>query len=231
MRTNAARWLAFAAFLAAALIVLMPMRLALGWLGLARAGLTARDAHGTVWSGGLDEAALGPVPIGDVRARLGALPLLFGHARVALSRSDPDPLAGTIDVSRHGFGVRRATGRIAAGALLAPAPVASIDLADVSAEFADGRCISASGQISATLAGPLAAVMPGLTGQATCENEAVLIPLAGGGGRIDLRLGANGRYRLDARVTGANEAVAGALQGAGFSPVPGGYALHRDGAL
>jgi len=226
-----ARWLASAAFLVAALIVLMPMRLALDWSGLARSGLTARDASGTIWSGRLDEAALGPVPIGDVKARLGLVPLFVGHVRVALSRSDPDPLAGTIDISRHGFGIRRATGRIAAGALLAPAPIASIDVTGISADFANGRCISASGQASATLAGPLAAVMPGLAGQATCENEAVLIPLAGGGGRIDLRLGADGRYRLDAQVSGANEAIAGALQGAGFRPVSGGFAFHREGAL
>ena len=225
------RWLAFAAFFVAALVLLMPMRVALDWFGLDRSGLSARDATGTVWSGRIEEAALGPVPIGDVKAALAVMPLFIGHARVAMSRTDPDPVTATVDVSYRGFAIRRATGRFAAGRLLAPAPVASIDLTEVSAAFANGRCVAASGQAGATLAGPLAVTLPALSGQVSCENEWVLIPLAGGGARIDLRIAMDGRYRIDMQVAAVNEAVAAALQASGFRPAPGGYAIHRAGAF
>ena len=104
-------------------------------------------------------------------------------------------------------------------------------LHEVSAAFANGRCVAASGQAGATLAGPLAVTLPALSGQVSCENEWVRIPLAGGGGRIDLRIAVDGRYRIDMQVAAVNEAVAAALQAGGFRPAPGGYAIHRAGAF
>jgi general secretion pathway protein N len=231
MNMRRARWLVFAVALVAALAALMPLRLALGWSGLARGGLSARAATGTIWHGTLRDAAFGPIALGDVEARLSAPPLLWGHARLALSRADADPLAGRLDVSRRGVSVEGATGRIGAGVLFAPAPIDGVTLDDVAVAFADGRCVSASGRVRAMPSGPIAAMLPGLAGSPRCDGDAVVLPLAAGNGRIDLRLAADGRYRIEATVSGVSPALAGTLEAAGFRPSGGGYALRREGAL
>ena len=43
---------------------------------------------GSVWLGALKEAQFGPVPLGDVDARLNPLPLFLGRARLSLARRD-----------------------------------------------------------------------------------------------------------------------------------------------
>ena len=78
----------FLAALAFALVALLPLRVAAGWFGLDGRGLSAREASGSLWSGALKEARFGPVPLGDVRARLELLPLLLGRARLRLSRDE-----------------------------------------------------------------------------------------------------------------------------------------------
>ena len=98
MSGGRARITAFAFALAAALAVFLPMRLALA--GFGASGLSARAVNGSVWHGTLADAALGPVSLGTIDARLKALPLLTGHARIALARSDPDPFAATLDLLR-----------------------------------------------------------------------------------------------------------------------------------
>ena len=61
---------------------LLPLRLAIGWLGLDARGFAAREAIGSLWLGGVREAEFGPVPVGDVDARLATWPLLIGRARI-----------------------------------------------------------------------------------------------------------------------------------------------------
>src|SRR5204862_208371 len=60
----------FAAMLVVALIVFLPMRLALGATGLADQGLSARRVGGTIWGGSLLEARFGDVALGDLRVSL-----------------------------------------------------------------------------------------------------------------------------------------------------------------
>lgn len=229
MSPRAARWLGFAAAFAIGLVLLMPLSIALGWSALADAGLMARKARGTVWRGELVDAAFGPVALGDLDTRLSALPLLLGRTRLSLSRVGSDPFAATVEASRGGVAIRHATGRIATGTLFAPAPMERLELDNVSARFEQGRCVDASGDVRAMPAGPLVAVLPGLSGAARCDGEALLLPLAAGGGRIDLRLFADGRYRIEARVVATTPALAAALEAAGFSASERGYVLQRAG--
>lgn len=226
MSGGRARITAFTVALVAALIVFLPMRLALA--GFGASGLSARAVSGSVWHGTLADAGLGPVPLGTIDARLKALPLLAGHARIALARSDPDPLALTLDLSPRGFGVAHARGHIPAAALFGNLPIAGLDLDDVSAAFADGRCTAASGTVRAALAGPLAG--PALSGEARCDGAALLVPLAGAAGGIDVRVFADGRDSLSATIRGGGS-LGAALRGAGFAEVPGGAALRRDGTF
>jgi general secretion pathway protein N len=184
------------------LIALLPLRFALGWLGFADKGLAAREATGSVWLGALAEARFGTLPLGDVATRLRVLPLLVGRARLDLEQAD-DGLKGAVTVSRHGFGIDDASGRIEAPAL-ADLPPPTLDLADLSVRFGDGQCIHAEGLVKARFAGELGSVplVAGFSGEARCDGQALLLPLVSQSGseRLELRLFADGRYRIDAAL-------------------------------
>ncbi len=224
----------FAVLFVLALVATLPLRVAAGWLGLDERGLAARMATGSVWSGRLSEAQLGRVPLGDLAARLRALPLLTGSARVVLARpGELDSFDGALSVSPGGFGVDGMTGRLRVAALFAPLPISAIELEGVSAGFTGGQCRRAEGQVRAMLAGEIAGLsLPsGFTGTATCADDAVLIPLASQTGmeRLALRLFADGRYRIDLNVRPTNETMRAALSAAGFTAGEGGFTRHVDG--
>lgn len=202
----------FLAALAFALVALLPLRVAAGWFDLGGRGLSAREASGSLWSGALKEARFGPVPLGDLRARLELFPLLLGRARLSLSRDEAQGrLEGAVMVSRNGFGIEDLTGQIRLGALFAPAPLATLDLADVSARFEGGLCESAEGQVRAGLGGELAA--SSLAGVARCAEGALLLPLAGQSGaeRLDLRIHADGRWWIEAALGASVRRIEGSF--------------------
>ncbi len=184
------------------LAALLPLRFALDWLGYADKGLAARDTRGSVWLGALTEARFGTTRLGDVATRLRVLPLLIGRARLDLEQGDGG-LKAAVTVSRHGFGIDDATGRIEAGAL-ADLPPPTLDLADLSVRFGDGLCVHAEGMVTARFAGELVGVplTAGFSGEARCDGQAVLLPLVSqsGGDRLDVRLFTDGRYRIDAAL-------------------------------
>lgn len=224
----------FAAVFVLALIATLPLRVAAGWLGLDDRGLAAREAAGSVWSGRLSEAQLGRAPLGDLSARLRVLPLLIGKARVALARpGELDPFEGALTASPGGFGIDDMSGRLRVAALFAPLPISAIDLEGVSAGFSGGRCSRAEGQVRAMLSGEIAGIgLPsGFTGNVTCVEDAVLIPLASQTGmeRLALRLFADGRYRIDLIIRPTDEAMRAALTAAGFTAGNGGFARHIEG--
>jgi general secretion pathway protein N len=181
------------------LAALLPLRLALDWFGYADKGLVAREARGSIWLGALAEARFGTVPLGDVATKLRFLPLLVGQARLDLQEADEGLRAG-VTVSRHGFALDDATGRIEAPAL-ADLPPPTLDLSDVSVRFGDGLCVHAEGLVKARFAGELVGVplTAGFSGEARCDGPAMLLPLASqsGGDRLEIRLFADGRYRID----------------------------------
>ncbi len=232
IRLPLARSLLLLAFFLFALVALLPMRLAVAGLGFAERGLSARAATGSVWLGALQEARVGPVALGDVRARLNLLPLLLGRARLTLSGTDEaSPFNGAATVSRHGFGFEDVTGRFRIGGADGPLALSSLDLSDVSVGFAGGRCTRAEGRVRAAAAGDLAGLAPGLAGNARCADDALLIPLAGESGavRLDIRLFADGRYRLDLLVRTDDAAARARLAAAGFRAGARGYAMQVGG--
>ena len=217
-----------------ALVALLPLRLALDWLALDDRGFAAREAKGSIWLGAVSEAQLGVVPLGDLAAGLRTLPLFVGRARVDLERQDEaDRFEGSATVSRHRFGFDDVTARLEIGAALAPLPVASLDLSDVSASFADGLCSSAEGLVTANLAGDIGGVsVPGgLSGNARCEEGALLLPLASSSGmeRLDIRLFEDGRYRLALIVRPSDDIMRDRLIAAGFGLTGEGYAFTAEG--
>jgi len=87
----------FLAAFAFAMVALIPLRTGAGWVG---SGLAAREASGSIWLGMLKEARFGPVPLGDLKARLNILPLFLGRARLSLSREGEGqgPFEGALTV-------------------------------------------------------------------------------------------------------------------------------------
>ncbi len=217
-----------------ALVALFPLRLGLDWLSLDERGLAAREARGSIWLGALSEAQLGSVELGDLQARLRTWPLFLGRARVDLERGgDGDPFEGSITVSRHHFGIDDVTGRLDVGSALAPLPIASLDLTDVTAHFTDGQCSRAEGLVKAGIAGAMAGLsLPAaLGGAARCDEGALLLPLASSSGMeaLNLRLHEDGRYEVELAVRPADDQMRDRLLASGFSLTANGYVLSARG--
>ncbi len=216
------------------LVALIPLGLAIHWLGLDARGLAAREAEGSVWLGALREAQLGPAPIGDVSARLNSLPLFLGRARVSLARVDEtQPFEGAVTISRHGFGFDDATGQLRLGALLAPLPINAIQFEGVSIGFASGLCSRAEGRVRAMASGDVGgmSLSSGLGGNASCAGDAALLPLVGQSGmeQLNIRLFADGRYRVELLVRSQDAALGQRLVAAGFTAGNGGFARVVEG--
>ena len=189
----------FAALFAIALVAFLPLRLVVGGSGLA-----AREASGSVWSGSLKEARIGPAVLGDLNARVAPLPLLTGRMRIDLSRPSaaPDRLSGALIVSRNRRAVEGATGLVPIQALAGPLPLTSIELTDVTVRFSDGTCDRAEGMVRANLsAGPAGTNLPAsLSSTLRCDRGAALVPfvVGGTGGRVELRIFGDGRFEIGA---------------------------------
>jgi general secretion pathway protein N len=179
---------------------------------------------------------VGPVALGDVEARLSFFALLIGRARLSLDGADEDaPLEGAALVTRHGFGFEDVTGRFRLGALASPLAITTLDLQDVSAGFTSGRCTRAEGRVRAQVAGQVAGIglASGLTGNARCASDALLLPLVSQSGmeQVNIRLFADGRYRLELLVRTSDAAIGARLAVAGFRPSGRGHVLRVDGSF
>ncbi len=234
IRLPLGRSLFFVCALLFSLVALFPLRVAVDWLALGDRGFAAREARGSIWLGALSEAQFGPIALGDLRAGLRTLPLVLGRARVDLERAeDEDPFRSGLTVSRHSFGIDDMTARLDIGSALAPLPVTSLDLTDVSARFADGICASAEGSVKAEVrqAGGLG-LAGGFTGNARCQEGALLLPLVSQTGMeaLNLRLFENGSYEVELAMRPIDPTAARALLLAGFSAAPNGaYTLRSRG--
>ena len=57
----------------------LPLRLAVGMAGLEGSRFSAKAITGSVWSGRIEGAQIGPFPLGDLDAGVRFLPLLTGR--------------------------------------------------------------------------------------------------------------------------------------------------------
>jgi general secretion pathway protein N len=233
VRLPLGRGLFFLAAFAFSLVALLPLRLALDWFGLAERGLAAREATGSVWNGALLESQLGAFEMGDLGARLRLLPLLVGRARLDVEAVEGDGFKGGLTRAGAGFGLDDVTARLRPGAG-GPIPLATLEATDLSVRFSGGRCRSADGRVRAALAGEVAGIaFPPLAGNARCDGDALLLPLAGPSGvqGLELRLWASGRYRADLLARPSEEGARERLGAAGFRPVGDNHVLRVSGEL
>ncbi|MFZ2998525.1 type II secretion system protein N [Sphingobium sp.] len=220
-----------------ALLIFLPMRVALGLAGLERLGVAAREVRGTVWSGRIDQLMLGDMPMGSVRAGLSPLSLLAGRARFDIARNNglPDDVAGALTVGFGRIGIDDVTGSVPLGRSFAPLPLASLHLDDVTAWFANDHCGHAEGTVRARLAGqfPGLNLAQGLSGAVACDGDAILLPLVSQSGmeKITLRIWRSGRYSAEMRVETADPTLGATLTQAGFAAVGNAQILKIEGTL
>ena len=223
-----------AAAIAFALLALLPLRQMLDLFAFDRLGLSARSATGSVWRGALHDAKVGSIVLGDVETRLNLLPLLIGEARLTLDSSSRD---GDFEVAvtrtRNSFGFEGLSGRFLLGGTALSLPISTMETDGLSGRFSRGRCIAASGRMIVSAAGlaPMLGIPAAFQGTARCEGEAMLIGLAGASAaeRLEIRLFADGRYRLDLMVRQPDPAIGLRLTAAGFTRGPSGYAMTVSG--
>ena len=225
------RMVLFLAMLALAIVALLPLRLVLGSVD----GLKAREASGSLWSGTLKEASVGPAMLGDLDARLSPLSLLVGQARLVVKRDStgPDRLSGALGLGRSRRSVESVTGTIPVGAVFAPLPIGALELTDVTVRFRDGQCDRAEGLVKASISGDLVglALPAGLNGAARCDRGDLLLPLTSGAGGegLALRIFGNGQYEARLTLQATEPEMMARLTGAGFTTGPGGYAMSFKG--
>lgn len=220
-----------------ALLALFPMRLAFGILGLDGYGISARTVAGSVWWGRMRALVVGEIPLGNVDAGVSPLRMLIGQARLGIVRDagQGNDIRGALLAGVGGMGVSHVTGTLPLGAAAAPLPVSAVELTDLTARFAGGRCVEAEGQVHARMAGDIAGLnlSQGMRGTAKCEGEKLLLPLVSQSGleQLDIRVGADGRYRGEFRVKTSDADLVRSLEGLGFSHAGDSLALGVEGVM
>ena len=223
--------------LLAGFLLFLPMRAALGLVGLDRLGVAARDVRGTVWSGRIDQLMLGEMAMGSVRAGLSPIALLTGRARFDIVRDKglADDIRGALTVGFGRIGVDDVTGTVPLGRTFAPLPIANLHMDDVTGWFAGDRCGHAEGRVRARMAGqfPGLNLTQGLSGSIQCDGDALLLPLVSQSGmeKISLRLWRSGRYSAEMRIETADPGLAATLGQAGFMLVGNAQLLKVEGTL
>lgn len=207
--------------LAVGALALLPARLLLPAPPLSAASVT-----GSLWHAALAEAAIGSARLGTLDLTLQPAALLQGRLQWQVAGA----LSGTVFHSMSGGGGEGLSGTMP-GASLPGLPLSGITLAGAGIMLdVDGRCRSASGQVSATLAIALAGQTM-VSGAPRCEGAALAVPLASPDGRVrlDLALTPQG-WQARLAVAGAPPAEALALAAAGFTGNGSEIMLNREGS-
>ncbi|CAN5303097.1 hypothetical protein BH09PSE3_BH09PSE3_08630 [soil metagenome] len=215
-----------------ALIALCPLGAGIAVSGLGASGLSARAATGTIWSGSLSDAYFGPVPLGDVDVALYPLPLLTGRAELGVSGISG---TGRVTGGAGSFGVGEVAAKLSLAKVFAPLPLDILALNDVTVRFDDGRCKAAEGRVHASFTGDIAGLdlQSGLSGDARCDANDLMLPLVSPSGtqRLGLHIAGDGRWNAVLTVQATDPAMIEKLGGAGFRPVAGGYVLRLSGRV
>jgi general secretion pathway protein N len=232
------RWvLLFALGLILAILVFMPLRFAIGMAVPSASAITAKSVYGSIWSGGANDLNAGPLSLGNMRVRLGILPLLTGRAEYLLSPADAaagQGFNGTIGTGWGGVQIEHLTGAANFGQSAGSLPLSGTEFQDFSVRFAGGTCRSASGSIRLLLK---PATIPGINseggflGNAKCREGKLFLPLVSGSAmeRIDLSVDANGKYTFSLTLNNVEPQTAAMLSLSGFQPISGGYTQAFNG--
>ena len=223
----------FGGLLVLALLVFLPMRLALGWVGLGQQGFNARAITGSIWGGTLKEARFGDLGLGTLDASLSPLALLIGRARVSLDGGAT--LHGAMTISRNARGVDKMSGTLPTGGVFAPLPVTQLTLDELTVHFEGDTCDMAEGRVTAAMGGEVAgiALPASVSGNARCDGGALLLPLASQSGAesVSLRVTGAGAYTAMLSLAPSDPAAGAKLAELGFIATQNGYQLSVQGSF
>jgi general secretion pathway protein N len=232
-RARLAVWL----MVLAALVAVLPLRAVFGMLRLDEIGVAARSLRGPVWWGGAEELQISGVRLGTVDVFLSPLELLLGKARLNVRRQNgaADDIAGAISVGWGLRGMENVTGALPLAAALAPLPVNSVELDNVSVRFSGKACVHAEGRVRARMMAVISGLnlSNGLVGEARCSGGALELPLASQSGmeRLNVRVGADGRLQVTMHVRTSDPMLSAGLAANGFRAIGGEQVLRIDSAL
>jgi general secretion pathway protein N len=219
----------FIGVLILALLALCPLGAGIAMSGLGKSGLSARQAIGTIWSGSLIDAHMGPVPLGDVDVGLRPLALLTVRAELGISG------LGRVTAAPGSMGIGNVTAKLALGRVFAPLSLDVLDLNEVSVRFASDKCDSAEGRVRATFTGDVGGMdmTSGLSGTARCDAGELLLPLVSQSAlqRLTMRISGEGRWRALLSVNTNDPAITTKLIATGFQLIAGNYILRLSGTL
>lgn len=214
-------------------LILLPLRVGVGLVGLDRLGVSARQTVGVVWAGQLVDGRIGALPLGRMSVSLNPLTLLLGQGRLSFAGRPRNTapgetgLSGRVVGSRNAAAVDGVSGSLEMGGLLGGLPVGLVTFTDVTARWEGGVCAEAAGRVRADLTGPVAGLPLGsLSGSPRCDGTALLVPLASATGaeRLDLRLDADGAT-ASLFVKSTDPAISPALIGSRFRQTADGFVL------
>jgi general secretion pathway protein N len=220
-----------------ALLLLLPLRIALSAADLQQLGLSARQVGGTIWQGRIGELTLGRQLLGTFDVRLDPAALMVGRVAMPFERLDQiqGPLTGVLRAGGSVTGVERLSGAIPAGNLLGGAPIDSLTFTDTTILFEDGRCAQASGRLAANLAvrfGPLA-LDRGFGGSVSCDGDRVRARLASQAGseQVEFFVSSSGQVRGWITIRSPLPGLDTLLSTYGFRTGPGGLTLPFETRL
>jgi general secretion pathway protein N len=223
--------------LLAALLLLLPLRIAFDMSGLGSRGVSARSVEGSIWSGTVRDLRIGRLSLGDMDASLSPLALLGGETVLAMARAGDTPgqppLAFDLARSGDSIAMRNASGDIATADLFAPLPLRSVTLDGANIAFAGRTCSAASGAVRVNIEQSLFGIslQRGLSGTLRCDGGDLLIPLKGQSGleQMDIRITGQGRYTADFKLGGLAGGAGAALSVLGFRQQGDAMAIRING--
>lgn len=215
----------FAAMLIVALILFMPLRLALGAAG---DSISIRSAEGTLWGGRMVGVSLAGVPLGDLDARLSVLSLLLGKARI---RVDGAQLHGAITGGITGRGGDIESLALPLSRALGPVRLTMLELSDAHLRFRSGTCAEADGLATVQLESALGGQR--LSGPLKCNKGALGVDLVSQPAmqRLSLRFPDSSHYEALITVRAADTDQATRLTAIGFRETSSGHILRFSGPL
>lgn len=215
----------FAVALLLALILSLPLRMALALTGDA---IAARSAEGTVWSGRLIGASLGGQSLGDLDAGMSPFSLFLGKARV---RIDGALLHGAVIASFGGRGGDIDTLSLPLSRSFGPVTLSAADVAGARIRFRGDDCAEAEGRVGLRLKTSLGEQR--LSGTLRCSGGVLAADLLSQSAmeRLSFRFPDPGHYEAALIVRASDTDQIASLAASGFRETSAGHVIKFSGAF
>ena len=215
----------FAGVFAIALLLFLPLRLALAHMGDT---ISARSVQGTVWNGRLIAASVAGQSLGDLDAGLSLFPVLTGKARVKV---DGALFHGAIVASFAGHGADIDTLNLPIGMAFGPIHLEALEVSDAHIRYDGDNCAKADGRVSIQFRS-----VPGvqrLSGTLRCSGTSLAVDLLSQSAmeRLSLRFSDPNHYKATLAIRAADTEQATRLAAAGFHETQIGHIMRFSGSF